>query len=95
MGVRKAATVEELVSRFTHNVARFVVDPTIKAMTVDVRIPPSRDDFDDPQDLADLRDAGEDDFAWRHQPELSARVATLIQAAYPSLPITAGHVSTG
>ncbi len=92
VGVRKAKTLDELVLRFTSNVKRFVTDPTIKAIVVDVRIPPSREDFE-PGDLEDLVEAGEDDFAWRHEPEITARVADGVQAAL-GVPVTVGVVAS-
>lgn len=91
VGVRKAKTLDELVTKFKYNVARFVTDPTIKSVTVDVRLPPSRHDFDDPDDLRGLVEAGEDDFAWRHNAELSGRVAAALAGVFPS--ITVGTVN--
>jgi hypothetical protein len=69
-------------------VARFVTDPTIKAVQVDVRTPPAREDE---EWLPDPDDVGEDDFAWRHNDALSARVAEMLEGAFPR--VTAGHVN--
>lgn len=92
VGVRKAKTLDELTTRFKFNVARFVTDPTIKSVTVDVRLPPRPDEYLSADDLADMADAGEDDFTWRHDETLSNRFADLLQGSFPS--VKAGHVAS-
>jgi hypothetical protein len=92
VGVRKAKTTVELAAKFVSNVQRFVTDPVIKSMTIDVRIPPSPQDFDR-DDLAGMRDAGEDAFAYRHNPEATAAVVALLKEAFPNLTISPGQVN--
>ena len=83
---RPCGSLNELVRRFEYNL-RFVSDPKLRSIRIDVRCPPT-----DPE-LKEFENDEDGDFAWQHDPQLSAQVADVLKTNHPDLMVTVGHVA--
>jgi len=85
VSARKCVSIEDLVRCFEHNL-RFVTDPTIQSIRIDVRRPSSN------PELKEFENDPDGDFSWQHDAKLSAEVAGVLKNKYPELPVTIGYI---